>query len=372
MKYYVISGEASGDLHASNLIKELKLLDNNANFRCWGGDLMEAQGATIVKHYKDLAFMGFVEVILNLKTILSNINFCKKDILEYKPDVLILVDYPGFNLRIAEFAKTNGIKVFYYISPSVWAWHESRVKTIKKFVDKMFVILPFEQEFYAKHDCKVDYAGHPLTDVINDWMKENGDHTSWRKENNISEKPIIAILPGSRKQEIFRMFPLLLEACDAYKDHQIVVAGASSIPLEYYSQFLNGREVRILFNQTYFILKNADAAIVKSGTSTLEAALLEVPEVVVYKANTISYKIAKMVTKIKYISLVNLIMDQEIVKELIQDDMNVVNIRKELNELLYNQQKRSVLHQNYLELKTKLGVNGASKSIALLMWNYLK
>src|ERR1039458_9175978 len=315
MKYYIIAGEASGDLHASNLIKELKLLDKDAIFRCWGGDLMKAQGAMIVKHYKDLAFMGFAEVILNLKTILSNIKFCKKDIVEFNPDVLILVDYPGFNLRIAEFAKTKGFKVFYYISPSVWAWHESRVKTIRKYVDKMFVILPFEKEFYAKHDYKVEYAGHPLTDVINDWNKINADNNSWRNENNLNDNPIIAILPGSRKQEISRMFPIMLDACEVYKDYQIIVAGATSIPQDYYLQFTGGRDVKILFNQTYSILKNSVAAIVKSGTSTLEAALLDTPEIVCYKANAISYSIAKRVTNVKYISLVNLIMDREVVKE---------------------------------------------------------
>jgi lipid-A-disaccharide synthase len=368
MKYYIIAGEASGDLHASNLIKELKLLDKHATFHCWGGDLMKAQGATIVKHYKDLAFMGFAEVLLNLKTILSNIKFCKKDILEFKPDVLILVDYPGFNLRIAEFAKMKGFKVFYYISPSVWAWHESRVKTIKKYVDKLFVILPFEKEFYAKHDYKVEYAGHPLTDGINDWKKNNPDDTTWRKAHHLNDKPIIAILPGSRKQEISRMFPIMLEACDSYKEYQVIVAGATSIPQEYYRQFAGGRDVKILFNQTYSILKNSDAAIVKSGTSTLEAALLDTPEVVCYKANALSYSIAKRVAKVKYISLVNLIMDREVVKELIQDDMTADNIRKELNALLFDKEKRTNLFKDYQELKNKLGINGASKSIATKMF----
>ncbi len=372
MKYYIIAGEASGDLHASNLINELKLLDADAAFRCWGGDLMQAQGATIVKHYEELAFMGFVEVLLNLKTILSNIKFCKNDILKYKPDVLILVDYPGFNLRIAEFAKANGIKVFYYISPTVWAWHESRVETIKKYVDKMFVILPFEKEFYAKHNCHVEYAGHPLTDVINDWKRNNEDVILWRKENVITDKPIIAILPGSRKQEVYRMFPIMLEACDKYKGHQPIVAGATSIPIEYYQQFFGGRDVKILFNQTYSILNNAEAALVKSGTSTLEAALLHTPEVVCYKANTISYSIAKMVTNIRFISLVNLIMDKEVVKELIQNNMTVENIRKELDDLLLNPDKRMAMLQDYQELRIKLGIDGASKSIAQLMWKLIK
>ena len=371
MKYYIVAGEASGDLHASNLIKELKLLDRNATFRCWGGDLMQQQGATIVKHYKDLAFMGFVEVLANLKTILSNLKFCKKDILDYYPDVLILVDYPGFNLRIAEFAKKNGIKVFYYISPTVWAWHESRVKTIKKYVDKMFVILPFEQEFYQKHNYKVDFGGHPLTDVINDWSMEKGNIGNWRKENGLNDKPIIGILPGSRKQEISRMLPIMLKAASSFKDHQLIIAGASSISLDYYLEYLSGKHVKILFNQTYQILKQADAAIVKSGTSTLEAALLETPEVVCYKTSAISYSIAKKLTSVKYISLVNLIMDKEVVKELIQDEMTVENIKKELKELLSNQKRRSILLDDYKQLKTKLGESGASKKIAGMMWGYL-
>ncbi len=372
MKYYIIAGEASGDLHASNLIKELKQLDSNAIFRCWGGDLMEEQGATVVKHYKDLAFMGFVEVLLNLRTILSNIAFCKKDIMAFQPDVLILVDYPGFNLRIAKYAKQQGLKVFYYISPSVWAWHESRVEQVRRFVDKMFVILPFEKEFYAKHHIEVEYAGHPLTDVVNDWKMKHVKNEEWIKQNALTSLPIIAIIPGSRKQEISRMLPIMIEAALPYQQHQLVITGAPSIPKEFYILFLAGLDIKILFNQTYTILQHADAAIVKSGTSTLEAALMQVPQVVCYKANPISYRIAKMLTNIKFISLVNLIMDREIVKELIQHDMTVINIRKELTQITYNKLRRREIANDYNDLIALLGTNGASRNIAAKMWAYLR
>jgi lipid-A-disaccharide synthase len=365
MKYYVIAGEASGDLHASNLIKEIKKLDSDANFRCWGGDLMQKEGAELVKHYRDLAFMGFTEVLMNLRTILKNIDFCKTDITAYKPDVLILVDYPGFNLRIAEFAKTQNIKVFYYISPQIWAWKQSRIHKIKKIVDKMFVILPFEKDFYSKFDYKVDFVGHPLLDAIANFKLEK---TPLNLPNN---KPIIALLPGSRKQEINTMLPLMLSIKKDYPEYQFVIAGAPSQSKEYYNSFLQNDDTTIVFGQTYQLLKQSHAALVTSGTATLETALFGVPEVVCYKGGKISYLIARQLIKVKYISLVNLIMDNEIVKELIQDELNPKNLKIELDKLLAEETRNKMIN-NYSILKEKLGGSGASKKTAELMISYLK
>lgn len=365
MKYYIIAGEASGDLHASNLMKELKLLDLDAKFRCWGGDLMKEQGADLVKHYRELAFMGFTEVIMNIRTIFKNIDFCKKDIVSYKPDVLILVDYPGFNLRIAEFAKEQGIKVFYYISPQIWAWKQSRVHKIKRIVDKMFVILPFEKDFYQKFDVKVDFVGHPLLDAV-------ASHSIQSSELNVkTSKPIIALLPGSRKQEIATMLPLMLKMQEYFPDYYFVIAGAPSQTKEYYQTFIQNSDVAIVYNQTYQLLQKAEAALVTSGTATLETALFGVPEVVCYKGGAISFMIARQLVKVKYISLVNLIMDKEIVKELIQNELNEENLKTELDKLL-NSKSRKQLLDDYSELKEKLGGAGASKKTAELMIAYLK
>ncbi len=364
MNYYIIAGEASGDLHASNLMKSLKMLDGSATFRCWGGDLMEKQGAKLVKHYRDLAFMGFTEVLMNIRTIFKNIDFCKKDILENRPDVLILVDYPGFNMRIADFAKQNGIKVFYYISPQIWAWKQSRVHKIKKIVDKMFVILPFEKEFYKRFDYEVDFVGHPLLDAVDNYAKESN-------ELGITfSKPIIAVLPGSRKQEISTLLPLMLSMRKYYPNHQFVVAGAPSQSSEYYKTFFPDDDVKIVFGKTYPLLQKSEAALVASGTATLETALFGVPEVVCYIAGKISYVIAKQLIKVKYISLVNLIMDKEIVRELIQDDLNEANLKMELDKLL-TAATRAKLLSDYTELKTKLGGSGASQKTAELMIKYL-
>ncbi len=365
MKYYIIAGEASGDMHAANLMKELKKLDASAQFRCWGGDKMKEQGAELVKHYRDLAFMGFTEVLMNLKTILRNIDFCKKDILSYKPDVVILVDYPGFNLRIAEFAKTNGFKVFYYISPQVWAWKESRVNKIRRFVDRMFVILPFEKDFYKKHNYEVDFVGHPLLDAL--------DPTSAAADKNpYSGKPVIALLPGSRKQEIAVKLPLMLSVIDEFKDHQFIIAGAPSVPEAFYKEIIGNKNVSIVFNQTHELLMDAYAALVTSGTATLETALFEVPEVVCYKGGKVSYYIARSLVNVKYISLVNLIMDKEIVKELIQNDLTTKNITEELKKIVYDQNKRAEMKNNFLQLKEKLGGKGASARTASLMFAALK
>lgn len=362
MKYYIIAGEASGDLHASNLMKELKLLDKETNFRCWGGDLMKQEGATIVKHYRNLAFMGFTEVLLNIRTIFKNINFCKKDILAFQPDVVILVDYPGFNLRIAEFLKFKKIKVFYYISPQIWAWKESRVHKIKQCVDRMFVILPFEKDFYKKYNYEVDFVGHPLLDAI----------ANRRDAIPITDgKPIIAILPGSREQEIAKMLPVMLSIQNDFKEYSFVIAAAPSVSKEFYQNFITDKNTKIIFGKTYDLLQEAAAALVTSGTATLETALFEVPEVVCYSGNFFSYQIAKRLVKVKFISLVNLIMNQEVVKELIQKDFNAANLKLELNKLLFDEKKKTELKKDYNKLKGTLGGQGASKKAAKLMMKYL-
>ena len=368
MKYYIIAGEASGDLHGSNLIKELKKMDSAAELRCWGGDLMQAEGGTIVKHYKELAFMGFAEVIKNLSTILNNLKFCKQDIELFVPDVLVLIDYPGFNLRIAKWAKEKGLKVIYYISPQVWAWKESRVKLIRQVVDKMLVILPFEKEFFEnKWNYKVEFVGHPLVQVINDFLASY----SGAKKN---EQPVIALLPGSRKQEIAKKLPVMLEASNFFPGYQFVVAKAASLDSEFYQGFLNNYpNVKCVTNKTYSLLAQSTAAIVTSGTATLETALFGVPQVVCYKGSAVSYQIAKRLVKIKYISLVNLIMDKEVVKELIQDDMTVVNVIKELESILYDKEKIARINENYTSLRNLLQEQGnASEKAAAIIINFLK
>jgi len=373
MKYYIIAGEASGDLHASNLMKELKGIDPSAEFRCWGGDLMKSQGAKLVKHYRDLAFMGFIEVLANIRTVLNNIKFCKNDILNYEPDAVILVDYPGFNLRIAEFAHKEGFKVFYYISPQIWAWKKSRVFKIKKYVDKMIVILPFEKGFYAKYDYEVDYVGHPLLDMI---KALPGDlKIKFKKLNNFDDKPIIALLPGSRKQEIKKMLPVMLSVVKRFTDYRYIIAGTESIGKEFYQELMQNIKVDIVFNQTHELLQNAYAALVTSGTATLETALFGVPEVVCYKGSYISYQIARRVidkTVIKFISLVNLIMDREVVKELLQNDFNSINIERELLKITEDKTYRQQIINDYKTLTEKLGGAGASKKTAEIIFNLIR
>jgi lipid-A-disaccharide synthase len=366
IKFYIIAGEASGDLHASNLIKSLKQKAPDAQFRAWGGELMQVQGAHIVKHYRELAFMGFLEVLLNLKTILNNLSFCKQDIIEYKPDVLILIDYPGFNMRIAEFAKAKSIKVFYYISPQIWAWKQSRVHKLKKSVDKMFVILPFEKDFYAKFDMHVEFVGHPLLDAIAEPNGNADARKSFIEKHQLGQQPIIALLPGSRKQEIKSILPLLLQMPQHFGEYQFVIAGAPSQENSFYQEFIANTNIKILFGETYSLLQFAHAAIVTSGTATLETALFEVPQVVVYKAGNVSYQIAKKLIKVKYISLVNLIMDREIIKELIQNEANIKELKKELSCVL-NDEGRTKIKNDYHLLKEKLGGKGASEKTANLM-----
>ena len=368
MKYYIIAGEASGDLHGANLIGELKKLDTQADIRAWGGDKMQSAGAVLVKHFKDLAFMGFVEVAMNIKTILSNIAFCKKDITAYNPDVLILVDYPGFNLRIAKWAKSKGIKVIYYISPQVWAWKESRVKEMKKNIDKMLVILPFEKTYFAeKWNWNVVYTGHPLVHIIEEFKNAEVQKLPY-------DKPVIALLPGSRKQEINKKLPIMLQVSKAFPEYQFVIANAPAQEDAFYERFLQHHtNVSTIKNETYKLLANASAALVTSGTATLETALFEVPEVVCYKGNNISYMIAKKLIKVKFISLVNLIMDRMIVRELIQDELTVRNLVTELNDLLHSDKRKAQLEKDYQELKSILSTGeNASKNAALEVWKMVQ
>ncbi|HEX2682491.1 MAG TPA: lipid-A-disaccharide synthase [Ferruginibacter sp.] len=361
MKYYIIAGEASGDLHGSNLIRELRKRDTAADIRCWGGDKMEAAGATLVKHYKDLAFMGFLEVIRNLGTIIQNIKACKEDILQYKPTTLILIDYPGFNLRIAKWAKEQGIPVIYYISPQVWAWKENRVKLIRKCVDLMLVILPFEKAFYQKWDYEVKYVGHPLVEVVDDFL--NSDKGVIRVEDE--RKETIALLPGSRKQEILKKLPIMLDVAKHFPNYQFVVAKAPGLDEEFYAGLLEPyKNVSSVADKTYALLVRSKAALVTSGTATLETALFGVPEVICYKGSSFSYQIAKRLISIKYIGLVNLIMDKEVVKELIQDKLTVENLKHELNLLLTDEAKKMQIRQDYDALKKLLGQGGHASSNA--------
>lgn len=375
MQYYIIAGEASGDLHGSNLIKELKVLDNAASIRCWGGDKMEAAGATLVKHYKDLAFMGFIEVIKNLRTIFKNLDYCKNDILAFKPAALILIDYPGFNLRIAEWAKQQGIKVIYYISPQVWAWKESRVKGIKKSVDKMLVILPFEKEFYKKWQYQVEYVGHPLVQVIDEFNEQYLSNANVYKAASFPNRGInlVALLPGSRKQEILKKLPIMLQVAKDFPTYHFVVAKAPGLEENFYNELLAPyKNVSSVINKTYELLSLAKAALVTSGTATLETALFNVPEVVCYKGSPVSFQIAKWLIKIKYICLVNLIMDKEVVKELIQDELTVNNLKIELNTILFDVNKQQQLTKDYADLKTLLSKGGnASANAAKSIYSFL-
>ncbi|MCG8577986.1 MAG: lipid-A-disaccharide synthase [Flavobacteriales bacterium] len=365
MTYYLIAGEASGDLHGSNLLKALKIQDKEAEFRFWGGDQMAEVAGQPVKHISELAFMGFVEVVANLRTILSNIKLCKNDILSFQPDALILIDYPGFNMRIAEFAKENGIAVHYYISPQVWAWKQNRVHKLKKTVDEMYCILPFESDFYKKFDFDVQYVGHPLIDAIENYKSTALSKKEFVANYDLDNRPILALLPGSRKQEIKIKLPIMLEAAKQMKEHQILIAGAPTISAEFYKEISQGTTIKVIPNKTYDLLNNADLAMVTSGTATLETALFKVPQVVCYKGNSISYHIAKRLIKVNYISLVNLIMDQEIVKELIQNELTPENILQELKK--FTPEKRTEIQSQYEELRSKLGGGGASEKLASLL-----
>ena len=368
MRYYIIAGEASGDLHGSNLIRELQQADATADIRCWGGDKMQATGAKLVKHYRELAFMGFTEVVKNLGTIFKNLKFCKADILQYKPTALILIDYPGFNLRIAKWAKKQGLfaesggKVIYYISPQVWAWKENRVKMMKQWIDKMICILPFEKKYYReKWNWEVEYVGHPLVEVIEEFRVKS---LELRVETPYGGN-IIALLPGSRKQEILKKLPIMLEVAKDFPAHQFVVAKAPGLEESFYNELLAPyNNVSSVVNKTYELLAQAKAALVTSGTATLETALFGVPQVICYKGNGLSYQIAKRLIKIKFIGLVNLIMDKEVVKELIQNDLTVKNLQQELEKLLTDGSKQAQLKEDYVALKKLLSEGGRASANA--------
>lgn len=362
MKYYIIAGEASGDLHGANLMKALYKEDPTANIRFWGGDLMQDVGGILVKHYHDLAFMGFIEVLFHLKTILNNIKICKKDIENFNPDVIIFIDYPGFNLRIAKWAKELGYKTHYYISPQIWAWKENRIIDIKRDIDKMYVILPFEKDFYEiKHHFPVTFVGHPLIDAIHN--QPLIDEAIFRKENQLNEKTIVALLPGSRKQEITKMLSLMLSVVNDFPDYQFVIAGAPSQEYSFYERFITKTNIKFVSNKTYDLLSTASAALVTSGTATLETALFKVPEVVCYKGSWASYQIAKRIITLKYISLVNLIMDEEVIPELIQEDCTRKRISEELKKIIEPQYRKKLL-EKYEALEEKLGGIGASEKTA--------
>ncbi len=372
MKYYVIAGEASGDLYGAKLLEGLKNEDAEADFRIWGGDLMEAQGTKLIKHYRDLAFMGFVEVAKNIRTIRRNMQFCKSDILQYRPDVLILIDYPGFNLRIADWAKKQGIRVFYYISPTVWAWHRSRIKQIKQSVERLFVIFPFEPAFFQEHDYQVDYAGHPLLDVIN----EHQQNLNFRLENRLSDLPIIALLPGSRVQEIKRMLGVMLQMLPRFPDYQFVIAAAPSIDNGLYKSILEdygfplSPRLHLVYNKTYDILKEARAALVTSGTATVETALFNVPQVVCYKTNFLTYQIARRLVDLSHIGMVNIIAKKTVAEELIQKDLNPERLEVELQRILQAKHHQNI-QRDYAAIRAQLGETGVAKRVAALMYGYL-
>ncbi|OEK07381.1 lipid-A-disaccharide synthase [Flavivirga aquatica] len=365
MKYYIIAGEASGDLHGSNLMKALQKVDINANFRFWGGDLMQAVGGTLVKHYKERAFMGFIEVIKNLSKIFKDISSCKTDIETFNPDAIIFIDNSGFNLRIAKWAKQKGFKTNYYISPQVWASRANRVKAIKHDIDAMFVILPFVKPFYKEHGYDVTFVGHPLIDAIAD--RKQVDDFKFRETHKLGSNPIIALLPGSRKQEIKKMLSVMLNLLEHYPNYQFVIAGAPSQDYSFYEPFIKSYNVKFIPNKTYDLLSISSAALVTSGTATLETALFKVPQVVCYKGSNISYQIAKRIITLKFISLVNLVMDREVVTELIQSDFNKKRLKKELDHIL-NPETRKKLFIDYYELEKALGGKGASEKTASLIY----
>ncbi len=370
MKYYIIAGEASGDLHGSNLIKAIKQRDPVADFRCWGGDLMEAAGGELVKHYRDLAFMGFLEVAMHLRQILNNIKICEIDLLVYGPDVLVLIDYPGFNLRIAEYAHDHGIKVVYYISPQVWAWKKNRIKKIQQFVDEMIVILPFEKEFYEKHHVPVHFVGHPLLDAIDSDIRNSDAVRQFRSINKLDNREIVAILPGSRKQEIVKMLPVMIEVAKQYPQFQFVVSGVTWQDKSLYDGYLKNTGIPLVIDQTYPLLLNAKSALVTSGTATLETALLGTPQVVCYRGSAVSYMIAKYLIKgINYISLVNLILDRPVVTELIQYEMNAKRLADEFEKITLDEANISRMKADYDNLHHILADSHASANAAEVIIN---
>ncbi len=373
MFYYLIAGEASGDLHGSNLIKELKNIDSNATFRIWGGDLMaKAAGVELVKHYRTYDYMGVVEVVKHAKLILNNIAFCKSDLLAHKPDAIIFIDFPGFNLKIAPTAKQAGIPTFFYISPTVWAWKENRVKTIKANIDHMFVELPFVKTFYeTRHNYHVDFVGHPLLDSIAQFKEKHTPETFKATNNLPAEKKLIAVLPGSREYEIRENLKTMQSISETYSDYQFVVAGMSRFPIEFYQKYITTNNLSVVFDQTYELLKKSDAAIVVSGSATLETAILNVPEIIVYQTSPITFYLGKLFVKLSNLGLPNLIMGHEIVPELLQADMTPKKLSKALDSILFDAEFRNKILENYTLLREKLGNEGAARRVAEHIQTYL-
>lgn len=360
MKYYIISGEASGDLHGSNLMKAIYRKDPNTEIRFWGGDLMQSVGGTMVKHIRDLAIMGFVEVVAHLRTVLANIKLCKQDILAFNPDAVIFIDYPGFNLRIAKFTHSHGFKNFYYISPQVWAWKKGRIKTMRKVLDKMFVILPFEKSFYDKNNVSnVDYVGHPLLDAVADFKSVNKED-DFRKQHNLDDRPIIALMPGSRKMELRKMMPTMADLASRHPEYNFVIAGMTLLGDSFYKPFLTSENVTLVYNQTYLLLQSAFAGVITSGTATLEAALFHLPQVVCYRANAFTVALAKRFAKVNYISLVNLIADKPVVRELIQKDLNKNTLETEFSKITKDKNNRMAMIAEYENIEKMLGSKGVS------------
>ncbi|MGQ1783998.1 lipid-A-disaccharide synthase [Saccharicrinis sp. GN24d3] len=370
MKYYIIAGEPSGDLHASNLMKSLKVEDPKFEFRFWGGDLMKEVGGDLVRHYSQTAYMGIKEVVSNLGKIKANFKLCKSDLLNYNPDVLILVDYPGFNLRMAEFAKKKSIKVFYYISPKIWAWNTGRVKKIKAYVDKMFTILPFETQFYQQYGVPIDYVGNPVLDAIDNRNNKGEDFNAFKERNGLDKRPVVGLLAGSRVQEIKYVLPEMVRMIDQFPDYQFVIAGAPSFTKADYQPFVAGKDVKIIFKQTYELLQQAQGALVTSGTATLETALLDCPQIVCYKmwgGKNFHRFIKRFVLKVEHISLVNLILNKEGVREMVQEELNFRDLKSELTKLLTDQDYRIRMFNNYNELHKIMGEPGTSSRAAKLM-----
>lgn len=372
MKYYIISGEASGDLHGSNLMKAIYRHDPQAEVRFWGGDLMQSVGGTMVKHIRDLAIMGIVEVMVHLRTVLANIRLCKQDILDYNPDAVIFIDYPGFNLRIAKFTHSHGFKNFYYISPQVWAWKKGRIKTMRRVLDKMYVILPFEKPFYDKYSVEnVEYVGHPLLDAVADF---NSSHVAddFRRRNNLDDRPIIALMPGSRKMELRKMMPTMAALASRHPEYNFVIAGMTLLGDSFYKPFLTSQNVTLVYNQTYMLLQSAFAGVITSGTATLEAALFHLPQVVCYRANALTVAFAKTFAKVKYISLVNLIADKPVVRELIQKDLNKNTLETEFSKITKDKNNRMAMIAEYESIEKTLGSEGVSDKAVLSILKTLK
>ncbi len=369
MKYFIVAGERSGDLHGANLMKELKQQDPEAEFRFWGGDAMqEVAGHTPVTHYNDLAYIGAYEIIMNLPKILGFLNQCKDDVVNYQPDVTILIDYPSFNLKIAKHAKLHGLKVCYYISPKVWVSGAKRVFDIKKYIDKMYVIFPFEVDFYKKYDYKVEYIGNPLLDEIDSFTP----NTNFIQDNKLQNKPIIGVLPGSRKQEVATFLKDMLTIVDQYPNHQFVIGGINNLPKEFYEPFIDNKRIFVVYEQTYDLLSKSQVALVASGTATLETALFNVPQIVCYRLNKISAFIIKLFIKVEYVSLVNLIGNREIVKELLQDDFNPIRMKEELDKLLFDKNTLQKVKDGYHEIQIKMGKVGASRKTANHILNFIQ